>query len=192
MRRIATTMLAAAALTGAAFTAASAESVAALTDLNMRSGPGTGYERVTTLPKGARAELGECTDDLHWCELTYGPIKGWASSHYLSEPSDAPASAPRVAAVEPQPLPPRYQPVPEDPYYAERIVRVRPRDHAEYRPPVRYERRVQRDFQEYPNPGDELIGPAGGYADAPQGQVYLRVYRRPYVVYPPYYRYRGY
>ena len=86
------------ALTVCAAGAAQAATVTTLTDLKMRSGPGTGYAAVTTLPQGVQLHLGDCTDDLHWCKVYWRGREGWASSHYLSEPGDA---QPEVASRAP-------------------------------------------------------------------------------------------
>lgn len=113
--------------------AAQAATVTTLTDINMRSGPGTGYAAITTLPRGAQLHLGDCTDDLHWCRVYWRGREGWASSHYLSEPG---AAAPEIA---------RRAPV-----------------QRRYNPPRRPA------YQEYPNPGDVLIGPANGPVARPR------------------------
>lgn len=129
----------AAGLLAAAFgTAAEAASVATLTDLKLRRGPGTGYAAIVTLPRGTRLNLGDCTQDLNWCKVYWRGTEGWASSHFLSEPGAAVAEVERPRRVE---------------RYVERIP-PRPR------------------FQEEPNEGDILIGPAEEYRARPR--VYLR------------------
>ena len=128
------------ALTVCAAGAAQAATVTTLTDLKMRSGPGTGYAAVATLPQGAQLHLGECSDDLHWCKVYWRGREGWASSHYLSEPGDA---QPEVASRAPTYR--RYDP-PRRPAYQPR------------RPA----------YQEYPDAGDVLIGPADSPSARPR------------------------
>ena len=122
--------------------AAQAATVTTLTDLKMRSGPGTGYATVMTLPQGAQLHLGDCTDDLHWCRVYWRGREGWASSHYLSEPGDA-----RPEVVRRAPTYRRYNP-PRQPAY-----------------------------QDYPDAGDVLIGPADGPAVQPRVYFEYRVRR---------------
>ncbi|CDX23422.1 SH3 type 3 domain protein (fragment) [Mesorhizobium plurifarium] len=64
----------------AAFPAsASAATVAhTTTSLNVRSGPGTHYARIATLPAGHRVELYHCEDS--WCSIRAAGIHGWASA----------------------------------------------------------------------------------------------------------------
>lgn len=118
--------------------AAQAATVTTLTDLKLRSGPGTGYGTVTVLPRGAQLHLGDCSDDLHWCKVYWRGREGWASSHYLSEPGEA-----RPEVVQRRP--------------------VQRRRAAPARQPA---------YQEYPNPGDVLIGPANRPSARPR--VFLR------------------
>jgi uncharacterized protein YraI len=62
------------------------------TDLNMRSGPGTEYGVVTTIPAGAIVDVGGCTGS--WCEVSFRGASGFASASYLS-------GAPSAAVVVP-------------------------------------------------------------------------------------------
>lgn len=56
-----------------------ADSVAR-TDVNMRSGPGTSYDRIAVVPAGARVRVLECGG---WCRVTYGGRTGWVSASYI-------------------------------------------------------------------------------------------------------------
>ncbi len=135
-------------------TAAEAATVATLTDLNIRSGPGTGYAPITKLPQGTRLELGDCTKDLNWCRVYWRGAEGWASSHYLSEPGAATAPRPRVAEERRVVREPRVVEV-----YRERVIR----------------RPAYRDYSEE---GDILIGPADGYGDDEGYEARPRIYLR--------------
>jgi uncharacterized protein YraI len=64
------------------------------TDLNMRSGPGTEYGVVATIPAGATVDVGGCTGS--WCELNYRGASGFANASYLSG-----GGAPSAAVVAP-------------------------------------------------------------------------------------------
>ncbi|KXF76749.1 ligand-binding protein SH3 [Paramesorhizobium deserti] len=68
------------------FAAGSAQAATALvtTDLNVRSGPGTRYAAIGTLPNGARVDVRGCTAGYGWCHVYYGGLSGWASSRYLA------------------------------------------------------------------------------------------------------------
>jgi len=54
------------------------------TDLNMRTGPGTGYERITVLPNRTIVDVTGCTGNYNWCRINWRGIEGWASGRYLA------------------------------------------------------------------------------------------------------------
>jgi hypothetical protein len=73
-------------LLGAGILALSATAAAAVpavvrSDLNMRSGPGTEYAVVGSLPGGATVDVGSCTG--RWCVVAYGSEQGYAARSYL-------------------------------------------------------------------------------------------------------------
>lgn len=53
-------------------------------NLNMRTGPGTNYPVITTLPQGAGVTVFGCTADFKWCDAAFTNVKGWVSGKYLS------------------------------------------------------------------------------------------------------------
>ncbi len=64
-------------------TGAGAASAAAVTnDLNVRSGPGTGYGVVMTLPAGAEVGVIGCNGG--WCRVSFGSGEGFVSASYLA------------------------------------------------------------------------------------------------------------
>jgi len=82
LRRLAT---AAALLAGLMALPAGAIAAEAYTtgNVNVRSGPGTGYARIGMLYEGTRVDLRGC--DGNWCNV-YGPrLRGWVSANYLDE-----------------------------------------------------------------------------------------------------------
>jgi len=52
------------------------------TNLNVRSGPGTGFHRVATLPAGTRVDVRSCQGS--WCDIRTSNVRGWASANHLS------------------------------------------------------------------------------------------------------------
>ncbi|MCA0431844.1 MAG: SH3 domain-containing protein [Proteobacteria bacterium] len=54
----------------------------ATTDLNVRSGPGTGYRVIGTLYDGARINVRFCQGS--WCAINGPGLRGWASASYLA------------------------------------------------------------------------------------------------------------
>lgn len=50
-------------------------------DLNLRSGPGTGYRVVDTMPAGAYVNVLGCTGS--WCRVNFQGRTGYASANYL-------------------------------------------------------------------------------------------------------------
>jgi uncharacterized protein YraI len=80
-------------------------------DLNLRSGPGTGYRVVDVMPEGAYVNVLGCTGS--WCEVAFRGITGYASASYLGGGGEAYAAAPPVYVA-----PPIYR----RPYYARPAV----------------------------------------------------------------------
>jgi uncharacterized protein YraI len=73
-------------LLGASLVALSAGAAAAApavveSGLNLRSGPGTGYAVVATMPAGARVDARDCSGS--WCRVSYDGTAGYASRAYL-------------------------------------------------------------------------------------------------------------
>ncbi len=72
-----------------ALSAGAAAAAPAVVDsgLNLRSGPGTGYAVIETLPAGARVDVTGCTGG--WCRVVYDGARGYASREYLDVQSAA-------------------------------------------------------------------------------------------------------
>jgi uncharacterized protein YraI len=51
-------------------------------DLNLRSGPGTGYRVIATMPAGANVPVLGCAGS--WCRVAFGGVEGYASANYLA------------------------------------------------------------------------------------------------------------
>ncbi len=98
-------LLAAGALGGAVLwsAAALASPGNALGNVNMRTGPGTQYSVITTIPAGAPVEVFECQS---WCQVGYAGTHGYVSANYVGGGYTAPA--PR-AYYQPAPV---YTPAP--------------------------------------------------------------------------------
>jgi uncharacterized protein YraI len=67
-------------------------------DLNLRSGPGTGYRVIGVMPAGSYARVLSCGGS--WCRVAYGGQIGYASASYLGGGA-AYAAAPPPVYVEP-------------------------------------------------------------------------------------------
>jgi len=95
-----------------------AEALAAYTtgSVNLRTGPGTGYGIVTTIPGGVGVGVGSCMPS--WCQVNYAGFSGWVATTYLAnvgQPTYAPPPAYGPPAYAYAPPPPVY---PYDaPYY---------------------------------------------------------------------------
>jgi uncharacterized protein YraI len=50
--------------------------------VNVRSGAGTEFERLTTLPRGTPVSVNACDDG--WCAIKAGDVVGWVSARYLA------------------------------------------------------------------------------------------------------------
>lgn len=53
-------------------------------NLNMRTGPGTNYPVITTVPRGGGVTVFGCTANFAWCDAAFANAKGWVSGKYLS------------------------------------------------------------------------------------------------------------
>ncbi|PRY26906.1 SH3 domain-containing protein [Aliiruegeria haliotis] len=51
--------------------------------VNFRSGPGTSYGTIGTIPEGSRVELSDCNDSGSWCAVDFDGETGFASGKYL-------------------------------------------------------------------------------------------------------------
>jgi len=51
-------------------------------DLNLRSGPGTGYRVIGTMPAGTYVDVIGCSGS--WCRVNWGGAVGYASASYLA------------------------------------------------------------------------------------------------------------
>lgn len=79
-------------------------------NVNVRSGPGTGYARVGTLPAGTAVTVRGCEEN--WCSVRRGGLHGWVSANFLSDTSYRPSYRPPVVIVPPPIVvrPPHYRP----------------------------------------------------------------------------------
>lgn len=92
-----------------------APSVAAAVDgfttgnVNMRTGPGTGFDKITTLPAGTGVDVIGCTDN-GWCQVSAGGPPGWVSRSYLERMSGPPPAydGPPIVVAPPVVVPPPY------------------------------------------------------------------------------------
>jgi uncharacterized protein YraI len=56
----------------------------AVTDLNMRAGPGSQYPIVTTIQSNGQVEILGCLEQGQWCQVNWQGNQGWAYSEYLA------------------------------------------------------------------------------------------------------------
>jgi len=78
-------LMTAASLPNSAFAAADA---IALTDLNLRAGPGPNYDVVGVIQANAPARVKGCIEGSLWCEVKVEETTGWAYSKYLAMERD--------------------------------------------------------------------------------------------------------
>jgi len=64
--------------------AASAQDAFTARTVNVRAGPDTSYPAVATLGGGAPVEIMGCLDDWSWCDVVFGPNRGWVYAPNLS------------------------------------------------------------------------------------------------------------
>lgn len=75
---------AAALLAAAALPAMAQTAVTAVTDLNVRAGPGPQYQVIGVMPIDSSANLNGCAEGSSWCSVTWSGGDGWVSSDYLA------------------------------------------------------------------------------------------------------------
>lgn len=68
-------------------------------DLNLRSGPGTNYRVIGTMPAGAYVDVRGCTGN--WCRVNWAGAVGYASASYLAGSGGAYAASPVYVAPPP-------------------------------------------------------------------------------------------
>jgi uncharacterized protein YraI len=71
-------------------------------DLNLRSGPGTGYRVIAVMPAGARVDVLGCSGS--WCRVAWGSAEGYASASYLGGSGPVYAAVPPPVVVAPPPV----------------------------------------------------------------------------------------
>jgi uncharacterized protein YraI len=54
-----------------------------ISNLNLRSGPGTDYPVVVTMPAGDLVTIYGCISDWSWCDIDWRRYRGWAAGDYL-------------------------------------------------------------------------------------------------------------
>jgi uncharacterized protein YraI len=56
----------------------------AVTDLNMRAGPGSQYPVVATIHSNGAVEILGCLPEANWCQVNWQGHEGWSYSEYLA------------------------------------------------------------------------------------------------------------
>nr|WP_117196322.1 SH3 domain-containing protein [Rhizobium terrae] len=55
----------------------------ATANVNMRSGPSTGYPAVVVIPAGAPVTIYGCMSSVNWCDVAFAGGRGWVSGNYV-------------------------------------------------------------------------------------------------------------
>ena len=76
-------ILAVAAVTGSAVPASAYTSAFPTSPVYMRTGPDVGYPPVTVIPAGVPVTVLGCIGGWQWCDVTWGPNRGWVAGMYL-------------------------------------------------------------------------------------------------------------
>ena len=64
--------------------ASAASTAIATTNVNLRAGPSTEYPAVNIVQAGYSVRVYGCLSNRSWCDVSYGPQRGWMSSNYLA------------------------------------------------------------------------------------------------------------
>jgi uncharacterized protein YraI len=54
-------------------------------NVNVRTGPGTQYQAITTAPAGSGVDILGCIPGRAWCDIVLGNLRGWVSGRYVQE-----------------------------------------------------------------------------------------------------------
>lgn len=76
-------ILAAALLAAAAAPAGAYSGAYPASALYMRTGPDVAYPPILLIPAGAPLTVFGCIGGWHWCDVAYGPYRGWVAGAYL-------------------------------------------------------------------------------------------------------------
>lgn len=88
MAALAKSAVAAIALMGFAGVASAQVMAQAVTDLNVRSGPGPEYPVVGAIMASGHATVSGCIEGSKWCQVSASGVEGWAYSDYLTTAGD--------------------------------------------------------------------------------------------------------
>ena len=83
MKRYLMAAIATGALLIAPSLALAATSGFATANVNMRSGPSTGYPAVVVVPVGAPITIHGCMSNVNWCDISFAGGRGWVSGSYI-------------------------------------------------------------------------------------------------------------
>jgi len=70
--------------TAAGVGAANADPGYATANVNMRSGPDTDFPSLGVIPEGEPIRVEGCLRDESWCDVSWGPDRGWVYSEYIA------------------------------------------------------------------------------------------------------------
>ncbi|MTH97825.1 SH3 domain-containing protein [Roseibium sp. RKSG952] len=137
----------------------------ALTDVNVRSGPGTGNGILATLIKDQNVTVSDCSNNYGWCSVTSPKAQGWVDSSYLGSAAAGPYQGLPISVVGGKL---GINTVPVKVTSAEKVKRKTPVDVVYYNYPATYYRTpspiVFAGFGPYWGPGPAFgpLGPAFG------------------------------
>ncbi|MET3924683.1 SH3 domain-containing protein [Devosia sp. 2618] len=150
--------------------AAMAAPAYATSNVNVRSGPGTGYAAIDTLRRGEQVDVQQCQGS--WCYVIKNGPDGWVSANYLDRagggwqpdprpPVWNPAPPPRPPVWNPPPRPPVWNPNPRPPHWNPNPPRPPVWDPYPTRPPNWGGQRPPRPYPDNSNGSVCFNGPNG-------------------------------
>jgi uncharacterized protein YraI len=83
MNRFITSSLVLAATALLPATAQAASPARAVNTVNLRAGPGTHYPAIVTVPAGTRITTFGCIANYSWCDVAWGPNRGWMAASMI-------------------------------------------------------------------------------------------------------------
>lgn len=81
-------------------TTAFADPAVLTANVNLRTGPGTGFEAMRVLPQGEEVDIKECDAGAAWCAVSYSGANGFVAGKYLNQSEASAPAWPRIFTTE--------------------------------------------------------------------------------------------
>lgn len=77
-------------------TSAFADPAILTANVNLRVGPGTGFDAMRVIPQGEEVDIKECDAEASWCAVSFSGVNGFVAGRYLNQSDSTAPAWPRV------------------------------------------------------------------------------------------------